>query len=65
MRRRERGTRLTNEDLVDRLRCVLVDVLKPVLDILETLFVSDVVNQQNSHSISVMRRLFIVRFSGA
>jgi hypothetical protein len=48
---------LTDENLVDRLSCVLVDVLQPVFNVLEALLVCHVVHEQNTHSIAVMGRL--------
>lgn len=54
--RNEREIR-TNKDLVHRLGGMLVDVLKPVLNVFERLLVGDVVYQENAHGITVVRGL--------
>jgi hypothetical protein len=45
---------ITNENLVYWLRCVLLDILEPLLDVLEGLLICDVIHQKDSHGISIV-----------
>ena len=48
-------TLVPNEDLVDVLCSVLFNVTDPGTDILEGLFISDIINQQDTHRTTIIR----------
>mmetsp|Transcript_57405 Transcript_57405/g.151177 ORF Transcript_57405/g.151177 Transcript_57405/m.151177 type:complete len:256 (-) Transcript_57405:10-777(-) len=46
---------VANENLVDRLRRVLLDILEPFFNVLERLLIGDIVHQQYAHRVTIMR----------
>lgn len=45
---------VTNQQLVDIVRCISVNLVEPLLDVVETLQVSDVINYNNTMGAAVV-----------